>query len=90
MEFRERVVKDFDGLFGGDSDEQPNDFSESQQFTTRWGWYSSIYQLSKGDVTKFDRITNEGLFKCLTLLSFEKEKNEIEIRQIRRANAKLL
>ena len=85
MEFRKRIIASYDGLFGErDEDEQEpvSDFSETTQFAKRWGWYQSIYAIAKGDITKFDEVTRMGLLKCLTYLTFEKQKIEIEQRQL--------
>ena len=87
MEFRKRVASGYPELFGeGDEkgQEYGNDFSETTQFAKRWGWYQSIYALAKGDVTRFDEVTELRLTKCLTYLVFEKQKNEIERRQFER------
>jgi hypothetical protein len=64
--------------------EHLSDFSETTQFGKQWGWYQSIYALAQGDVTKFDEITKLPLTKCLTYITFEKQKNEIEKRQLER------
>jgi hypothetical protein len=55
------------------------------QFGKQWGWYGSIYGLAQGDITRFDTITREKLVKCLTYLSFEKQKNEIEMQQLKKS-----
>jgi hypothetical protein len=84
LEFRKRIVNGYDSLFRTRDSEEPEgigDFSETAQFQKQWGWYQSIYALAKGDVTKFDEVTKLGLLKCLTYLTFEKQKNEIEQRQ---------
>jgi hypothetical protein len=52
-------------------------------FTTEWGWYNSIYGIAQGDITKFEHITKLNVHECLTYLTFTKEKNEIEARQIK-------
>lgn len=93
LDFRTGVIRGYPKLFGEASEEEQedfNEFSEEAQFSKQWGWFSSIYQLAKGDVTKIDIVTREGLFKCLNMLTFEKQKNEIEIRQIKKANDRLL
>ena len=85
MEFRKRITDGYDSLFRTRDSEEPEglgDFSEGTQFSKQWGWYQSIYALAKGDVTKFDEVTTMGLLKCLTYLTFEKQKNEIEQRQL--------
>jgi hypothetical protein len=87
LEFRKRIIAGYPELFGeGDQEESGaiNDFSETTQFAKRWGWYQSLYALAKGDVTKFDDVAKLRLTKCLTFLTFEKQKNEIEQRQLDR------
>ena len=87
MDFRKRVSTGYPELFGeGDEEEQDisDDFSETTQFAKRWGWYQSVYALAKGDITKFDDVTKYRLTKCLTYLTFEKQKNGIEQRQFER------
>ena len=83
LQFRKRLTSGYTELFGeADNDEQGgiNDFSETTQFSKRWGWYQSLYGLAKGDITKFDEVAKYRLTKCLTYLTFEKQKNEIEQR----------
>ena len=87
MEFRERIIRGYPVLFGEATDEErgdENDFSERTQFNKQWGWYQSIYAAAKGDVTKFDDVTRLRLTKALTYLTFEKQKNEIEQRELKR------
>lgn len=87
LDFRKRLTASYTELFG-DGDEEGEepvaDFSETTQFSKRWGWYQSLYALAKGDVTKFDDIAKSRVTKCLTYLTFEKQKNEIEQRQLER------
>ena len=63
--------------------EQP-DFGATANFGERWGWYQSIFALAGGDIERFEHITKLNVFKCLTMLSFMKEKNDIEISQIKK------
>jgi hypothetical protein len=87
LDFRKRVTNGYPELFreGDEEGSEPvNDFSETTQFAKRWGWYQSIYALAKGDVTRFDEVTELRLTKCLTYLVFEKQKNDIERRQFER------
>jgi hypothetical protein len=83
LDFKERLNKSFDSLFG-ESGEGLDEFSEAAQFGKRWGWYQSIYILAKGDVLKFGDVTRTSLLKCLTYLTFEKDKTEFENRQIKK------
>ena len=87
MEFRKRIIDSYAYLFGtADKDEQEdgNEFSEQAQFGKQWGWYQSIYAAAKGDITKFDDVTRLRLTKALTYLTFEKQKNDIEQRELKR------
>ena len=81
LSFRQRITDGFSALFGEGSADI-DEYSEQGQFGKQWGWYHSIYALAKGDITRFDSVTRERLVKCLTLLTFEKQKNEIEVRQL--------
>ena len=85
MDFRKRIIAGYPVLFGkGSEDEQEdrNEFSETAQFGKQWGWYTSVYALAGGDITKFDTVTGYRLSMCLTYLTFEKQKQEIEQRQL--------
>jgi hypothetical protein len=84
LDFRKRLSQQFAFLFGdGDTEEfETNDFSERTQFGKQWGWYNSIYAVAQGDVTKFDEVTKLGLRKCLTFLTYERQKTEIEQREL--------
>lgn len=87
MEFRSRIISKFTFLFGDGSNEESEDggeYNEATQFGKQWGWYSSIYALAQGDFTKFNDITNFKLTECLTYLTFEKQKQEIEQRQLKK------
>jgi hypothetical protein len=83
LDFRKRIFESFDSLFGG-SGEGGDEFSEAGQFGRKWGWYQHIYILAKGDVLRFGDVTRETLLKCLTYLTFEKDKTEFENRQIKK------
>jgi len=71
-------------LFGGESAD--DGFNDEAQFGKRWGWYSSIYALAQGDVRRFDSISKLPLRQCLTYLTFEKQKSDLEMKLIKRAN----
>jgi hypothetical protein len=85
LEFRKRIINSYAYLFGTGDNKEPedeNEFSEQAQFGKQWGWYQSVYALAGGDITKYDTVTSYGLTKCLTYLTFEKQKQEIEQRQL--------
>ena len=83
LQFRDRIIEGFPGLFQ-ENDSEEQDLSSQGGFGQKWGWYSSIYGLAKGDITKFDQVTKEPIFKCLTYLTFEKEKNQLESNMIKK------
>ena len=66
-----------------EDDDSFKQYSERNQFSEQWGWYSSIYALAKGDVTRFDEVTGYRLTKCLTYLTFEKQKKQIEANELK-------
>lgn len=73
----------FPQLFKTTNEEDENqDFSSRGQFSKQWGWYTSIYAIADGDLTKFDTVTKLNILQCLTYLTFEKQKNEIEQQEI--------
>lgn len=82
LEFRKRIVSSFADLFrdGGETD-----YSARAQFGKKWGWYSSIYQLAKGDIRNFDAITRTPIRQALTYLTFEQEKQRIENNEIKKS-----
>ena len=80
LQFRERLIKQYDKLFGEESGSA--EYSEQAQFGKRWGWYSSIYALAQGNVGRFDEVSKLPIHQSLTYLSFEKEKTDIEMKLI--------
>ena len=77
VEFKDKV----DAYFEEGNNEQQ--YGSTQGFARKWGWYSSIYGLSKGDVSKYDSITKLNVHQCLMFLAFEKEKTQIEMQRIK-------
>ena len=79
VSFRDRLVETYDELFSGGSDAG----NLAQGFGKKWGWYQSVYALAQGDVRRYEDITGMNLNTCLLALSFEKEKQEIENKNIK-------
>jgi hypothetical protein len=75
LEFNERFDQRFTELFT----EGVEEYTREYQFGKQWGWYHSIYSLAKGDIRRFDEITKISAAQCLTFLTYEKQKTEIEI-----------
>ena len=80
MEFRARIVASYDELFGAGGN---NSLDAVSQFSKKWGWYQSIYGLAHGDIRRFENITKLNIHQCFTMLSFMKEKAELEAKQIK-------
>lgn len=80
LSFKQRIVGNYTELFGEGSGSELDQFSS---FGRKWGWYQSIYALAQGDVTRFKHITKLKAHECLTMLTFMKDKNELEARQIK-------
>ena len=81
LQFRDGIVESYDSLFGQSSGD--GGYSRAANFNKRYGWYQSIYGLANGDITKFEDITKLNVHQCFTMLSFMKEKSEIEAQQIK-------
>tara|TARA_B110000977_G_scaffold99500_1_gene130664 strand:+ start:153 stop:407 length:255 start_codon:yes stop_codon:yes gene_type:complete len=81
VEFRTRLIQNYDELFGGGGNKGLDSVS---QFSSKWGWYQSIYTLAQGDVRRFEDISELSVHTCFMMLSFEKEKNELEAKQIKK------
>ena len=80
VDFRDRLVQDYDGLFGQGS---KGGLDRVSQFGAKWGWYQSIYELAQGDVTRVEHITELNIHQCFMMLSYLKDKNDLENKQIK-------
>tara|TARA_R110000796_G_scaffold85805_1_gene185986 strand:- start:1019 stop:1273 length:255 start_codon:yes stop_codon:yes gene_type:complete len=80
VEFRTGLVSNYDELFG---EQQGNRLDRLSSFGAKWGWYQSIYGLAQGDITRFEHITKLNVHECFMMLSFMKEKNQLEADQIK-------
>jgi hypothetical protein len=82
LQFKQRIINIFPELFGEQS--TGTGFDRQTQFGAKWGWYSSFYALAKGDVRRFNEVSKLQLTSALTFLTFEKEKQEIEMQMLKR------
>ena len=76
MEFKERIIELYTELFTK-SDTRQIATAETG-FNEKWSWYQSIYGLAKGDVRRFDEVTQLKLHTCLQYLAFEKDKADLQ------------
>ena len=86
LRFSERLVERYSTLYQTGSNEGGQ--SRTGNFAKKWGFYQNFYTLAKGDITKFDIVTKLNIHECLTYLSYEKEKNEIEAEIIKKSYKK--
>ena len=86
MDFNKRVVEKYASIFrSADEDEgHETDFSARSQFGKQWGWYQSIYAIAEGQLERFRNVTRLPLQDCLTWLTFEKQKRDIETSEMQR------
>ena len=79
LSFNERLVELFPEIFESSGDTTRGE----QSFAKKWGNYAQLYQISQGDIRRFETITKYKLFKCLTFLAYEKEKSDLEHQQFK-------
>ena len=85
MEFKNRIVETYSELFVQTGGREVATTSDS--FAAKWGWFQSIYGLSNGNIRNIHEVTQLKLHQCLYMLSFEKDKMELE-QSILKRNAK--
>ena len=47
-------------------------------FNKKWGGYTAVYQLAKGNILKYDEVLGLALEKVLLFLAFESDKGLME------------
>lgn len=85
MDYRADLFKRYEGLFVSDGNEDEdveisgrmtidssNAIAQSKK-NRKWSWFSVIYSLCKGDITKTDEVVSKTFVECLIWLSYEKE-----------------
>lgn len=73
-EFINGLVEKYPELYDGDGVESRHQVN----FGTKWKSYPTIYELAKGDITKYDQVVKEELEKCLLYLAYISDKNRLE------------
>ena len=82
LEFKKRITETYPELFSESNGN--SSFSRAEGFSQKWGWYQSLYGLSKGNIMKLDEITKLKLHQCLQHLAFEKDKYELEAQMLKK------
>ena len=81
-QFKRGINEAYPALFSKGSEDF--DTSAKASFHDTFGWFTSLYQMAQGDPTKFSRVEKLNINTCLTYLTFVKQKNEIEAKEIKR------
>ena len=76
MQFKTRITETYTELF--ENSGSSGHSTKLEGFARKWGWYQSIYGLTKGELGKIEEVTKSKLHTCLTMLAFEKDKMEVE------------
>lgn len=85
IKYREDFLKNYENLFSGELDEElseeerreldPDEVKEieKEQTLAKWSWEQTIYGLTKGDITKSDKVGALPLIYVFNILSMKKE-----------------
>lgn len=89
FEFRDRVFKDYSGLFGGrgeiiesgeEDEEDPATYEEVQleKFNKQWMWYDMVAKLADEDLLKMKEYWGLELKSLLNHLSYKISKTNLK------------
>ena len=87
LPFKQALTSTFSYLFGENIEKTEGefeDFSIEGQFSKRWGWFSALHTLAKGNATKFREATKINIYDACTWLSYEKDRADVEKRIMKR------
>ena len=85
IKYRDNFLKNYENLFSGELDEELTDEErqemdpdeikeiEKEQSFAKWSWEQTIYNLTKGDITKSDKVGALPLIYVFNILSMKKE-----------------
>jgi len=85
IKYRDNFLKNYENLFSGELDEElsneerqemdPEEIKEieKEQSLVKWSWEQTIYGLTKGDITKSDKVGALPLIYVFNILSMKKE-----------------
>lgn len=85
MEWRRGVFSKFNGIFGGGTEGEAEgdnydglskkeiiEIKRQEELDKKFRWYSFVYSLADGDITKFEKVLDLNLIFCLNHISFKK------------------
>jgi hypothetical protein len=85
IKYRDTFLKNYENLFSGELDEELQDEErkemdaeeikeiEKEQAQAKWSWEQTIYGLTKGDITKSEKVGALPLIYVFNILSMKKE-----------------
>ena len=76
-----RIVSNYPELFG---EQTTNTLGPTEGFAAKYGWYQSLFALSKGNIERIENITKLKFHQCFYMLAFMKDKTELENKQIKK------
>jgi hypothetical protein len=86
LEFRSGFSDIYPLLFGGGNEQ--DEYSTESQFSKEWGWFASLAELAKNDVTKIEKVTKLNMHLCLKFLSYKIDKDNLRAKQLEKINKK--
>jgi hypothetical protein len=86
LEFRIGFGELYPKLFG-EGNEQ-DEYSSESQFSKEWGWFASLAELAKNDVTRIEKVTKLNMHLCFKFLSYKIGKDELRAKQLEKINKK--
>ena len=78
---RERINESYPELFGGDA--EGSEFSARGQFSRKWNWYTSLFRIADGDITKYATIAKLNIHECLYYLAYKNDLDKLEAQEIK-------
>ena len=85
IKYRDTFLKNYENLFSGELDEELSDEErrelhpeeikeiEKEKRQAKWSWEQTIYGLTKGDITKSEKVGALPLIYVFNILSMKKE-----------------
>jgi hypothetical protein len=80
LEFKQRIIDIYEGIFS--TTEKQDTFGNS--FSSKWGWYQSIFTVANGNIFDFERATKLRLHEFLMFLEFKVDLANESNKQIKK------
>jgi hypothetical protein len=77
LQFRNRLAQLYTEVFATEGSSGINDL-EQASVSRKWGWFTFIYSLSKGDVLRVEGVTSQRIHTALQWSAYEMDLQEME------------